>query len=1429
MRFSPRIRSCRSFCGSPPRRFRATLEELESRLAPSVSVLSYHNDAASTGQDLAESALTPANVNAATFGKQFSTLVDGQVFAQPLYVPGVTITVGASLGIHNIVLVATERDSLYALDATTGSVLWQKAFANPAANVTPVPSGDVNNGAITPMIGITGTPVVDPIAGIVYLDAYTKEVTGTSNHYIHRLHALSLSDGSEKLGGPVVIADTIFDGTNYVLAAGPSVNGTGSGSVGGRITFNAVRQLQRPGLTLANGNVYLAYGSHDDNGPYHGWILGYNAQTLMPTAAFNDTPNGGLGGIWQSGGKILVDPAGNLYLQTGNGTFDAPAITQGFPANGDYGDSVLKLAVDPNSTSTNPNVNGWGLKVVDYFTPFNQAGLNNGDLDLGSGALMLLPDSVGSAAHPHLLVGTGKEGRIYLLDRDNLGRFDPNTDHVIQEVVKAFNGSFDTPAYFNNAIYYVGGYNGGGTVPPNLGLTFSINNGLLSTSPTSQSLDSYGFPGSTPSISANGSANGIVWDLDRSTSQLRAYDASSYATELYTSAQAAAGRDSLGSVVKFTVPTVAAGMVYVGTTDHVVAYGLLTLAPMPPAAPSNLVAMAISAHQINLTWTDNASTENGFQIEQSIDGITFTQVGIASVNATAFAVGGLQASTVYTFRVRAFNNVGASGYTNTSTAATTASTGTGGLDFANGFAAANPLLTFNGPSAVISGSKLQLTDAGMREAASVFSTSRVETSQFTSQFSFQILDGSTPSADGFTFTIQGVSPTALGSSGGNLGYGPAIPLVPGIGHSIAVKFDLYSNLGEGTNSTGLYTNGAEPTLAGSIDLLPTGVDLHSGHVFNVSLTYANSTLQVTITDTTTTASAQQTYASLNIPSLLGSNLGFVGFTGSTGGLTAFQDILSWSFTPTPPPPAAPTNLAATATSGTQVQLTWTDNATNETGFQIERSTGGTTFAQVATVGMGVTSYLDPGLNTGAQYFYRIRAANAGGTSGYSNVAPVTTPVPPSTPSNARAILITTTEIDLDWTDNSNNEDGFKIFRKNGLAGTFGLVTTLPTNSASYKDMGLVPGSAYDYHIQAFNIAGFSGLADLSTVTLPLAPSNLLATAGPGQVALSWTASAGATTYNVYRGTTVGGEGTTPFMTGLSGTSIKDTAVIRGTTYFYQVSAVDPGGESTRSSEVSAALTGLFSAHINFSNNQTQIPTGYVNDIGLAYGNRGNGLTFGWNVDNRSNARDRNSSRSPDEVHDSFIQMHALRSADPNASWRIAVPNGVYKVHVIAGDPNSFGAVYGIEVQGVLAITGRTSSSSRWLENTITVTVTNGTLVIRNQPGSGINKIDGVDIMQTSAAAASGLASAPLIGWLPPEPAVTLAGFQVLPIAAPLDDTVPSGTGVAAASTVPGQQTAQNSTTKRPRSGLLAAVSHAPDPLRHASSPWIVQNEIEDEA
>jgi len=1359
-------------------------EVLEVRALLSVNVLNFHNDIASTGANTNESALTPVDVVPnGRFGKLFTTNVDGQVYAQPLIDTGVTVTAGpnttaGAAGVHDVVYLATEHDSLYAIDSSTGNVLWQRSFLNlsdalPGATaITSVPSGVLNSTDITPEVGITGTPVIDTANGVLYVVAKTAETVSGTVHYVQRLHAINLADGTDKVT-PYLIGDTTGTNTNntqiYVYGTGDGsvtdpYNGTGNAVV----QFNALRENQRAALSFVNNTVYVEWASHGDNGPYHGWVVGWDVsqlstQGLKLSGVFNTSPNGGLAGIWQGGGAMAFEADGSaFYLETGNGpaSHAVPTLNaNGFPTDGDYYDALIKVVADPTTSPTSQNQNGWGFKVADYFIPYNQGALDSADQDFGSGAPTLLPDSAGIPGHPHLLVAGGKEGKLYLIDRDNMGHFDPTGDHVLNAVPNGsgqntppglIGGLLSAEAYFNGNLYVVSGYS-------NVAKEFTINaNGTLTAS--SQTALTFGYLPGSPSISASGTTNGIVWITDRNTNELHAYDAGSLGTELWNSGMKANNADAVGAVMKFAAPTVANGEVFVGTADSLVVYGLQPPASSAPLAPT-LGGVALSGTSVNLTWTDptvEPNTASGYKIEESTDNVNFTQVTTAPAGSLSIALGGLAPQTTYYFRIRGFNSVDNSPYSNVVPITTTNQVAL--LDFSAGFGGSTSTLTYNG-SAAINGAKLELTNGATYQAGSTFSTSPVDVTKFTSQFTFQLTAGAS-TADGFTFAIQGAGPTALGGYGGGLGYGTdGVNATARIATSVAVKFDLYSNAGEGVDSTGLYTNGADPTNIGSIDLTGTGIDLHSGDPIQANLTYDGTTLTVILTDTVTKATATQTYT-VNIPSLVGGATAYVGFTGGTGGLTATQDILNWTFAPgAGQAPAAPTALGAQPASATSVALTWTNNATNQTGFKLDRATDAGFTQNLITQDLPATpnSFTDTatGLNPAGTYYYRIRATNTAGDSANSAPVSVTIPVAPPKPTNAAVTAVSTTEIDLSWTDNAGRTaDGYLIERRIGT-GAFTNYATLPALNATppgtytWSDTNLTPGTSYEYHILAFNVSGNNDFAGANATTLPLAPSGVVATSGVGGVILSWTPTTGAISYNIYRGTA---SGTETLLKNVTSPTYIDSSGVLGTKYFYTVTAVNNNvnhvpvlpAESLASTEVSATplANAGFSAHIRFTRTTTSDPANYVADTGKIYGNRGNGLTYGWNAANTANAITRNSSTSPNALYDSFLQMQA--ASDPNAYWGIAVPNGTYLVHLIAGDPNAISSVYGINVGGTrsgtkitggtLAISGTPTSAQHWFENTVTVTVTGGVLYVSNATGSKNNKIDTIDITSVIPAA-----------------------------------------------------------------------------------------------
>jgi hypothetical protein len=490
------------------------------------SVLTYHNDNARTGLNPTETVLAPSNVTTTMFGKTFSQTVDSYVYAQPLFVPALTIA-GAT---RDVVFVVTEGNSIYAFDAdAAGPVLWHTNVG------TALSCSDLDDcGDLVPGAGITGTPVIDPSTQTMYLVSLTKSSTG-SHHF---LHALDLTTGAEKLGGPVEIS--------------PTAPGSGANSQNGTVAFDPATHYQRCALLLAGGVVYIGIGGNaESDSDNHGWIVGHKASDLSSTMTFCASPDDDWVSLWQAGGGPSSDASGSIYAETANGTFDVDT------GGRDYGDSALKL-----------DASG---KVVDYFTPYNQAALSSGDVDFGSANPIVLPDQ--SGAVPHELLATGKPGVLYLINRDDMGHFNSGSDSQIVQSVSAFpntavtGGIFSSPATWNGHVYVTGI---GGSVQD-----FTLSAGKLSTSPASQTSAHFTWPGATVSVSSNGVTAGIVWVLDGRAGVLYAFDATNLGTELYDTSQASGGRDRAGAPVKFAVPTVVNGHVYVGTQTELDVYGLL--------------------------------------------------------------------------------------------------------------------------------------------------------------------------------------------------------------------------------------------------------------------------------------------------------------------------------------------------------------------------------------------------------------------------------------------------------------------------------------------------------------------------------------------------------------------------------------------------------------------------------------------------------------------------------------------------------------------------------------------------------------------------------------------------------------------------------------------------------------------------------------
>jgi len=497
-------------------------------------VVTYKYDVMRTGQNLTETTLTPANVSSTTFGLLRNLGVDGLVDAQPLYLSGLTVF-GAS---HNVVFVATENDSIYAFDSDTGTTLWQLSLLGAGETA----SDDRGCNQVTPQIGITSTPVIDRNAGAhgtMFVVAMSKD---SSSNYHQRLHALDVTTGAELLGGPTEIVAT-----------------------DGATAFDPAQYKERAALLLVNGTIYTTFASHCDDGAYGGWVIAYDESTIAFTSSLNlalDASGSGYASqgpsIWMSGGGPAADSAGNVYVLTANGKFDT-LNAMGFPSLGDYGNSFVKMTLS-----------GGLLAVTDYFAMDNEVSESSSDTDLGSGGIMLLPDLTDfTGTTRHLAVGAGKDSNLYVVDRDHMGGFSVSSNAIWQELDGVLpNGIWSTPAYFNATVYYC----------PQSGplMAFAISQAMLTAAPTSQTSTQFAYPGTFPLVSANGTANGIVWAYENtSPAVLHAFSAANLGSELYNSNQAAGGRDHFGSGNKFIVPVVADGKVFAATSNSVAVFGIL--------------------------------------------------------------------------------------------------------------------------------------------------------------------------------------------------------------------------------------------------------------------------------------------------------------------------------------------------------------------------------------------------------------------------------------------------------------------------------------------------------------------------------------------------------------------------------------------------------------------------------------------------------------------------------------------------------------------------------------------------------------------------------------------------------------------------------------------------------------------------------------
>lgn len=896
-----------------------------------VPVLTWRYDLTHAGENTSETVLTPANVNTTSFGKLFSLSVDSTVYAQPLYVPNLKMSDGL---VHNVLFVATENDSIYAFDADSNSgadakPIWHVSLLTSAhgagAGATPVPWQDTGSPDVAPTIGITGTPAINLSTNTMYVVAASKE-NGT---YFSRLHAIDITTGAEQAGSPVNITAT--------------VTGTGLGSSGGQLAFSPMWENQRPALDYYNGHVYIGYAAHGDNGNYHGWLFAYDATTLKQTAVLCLTPNTYGAGVWGSGAGMPIDndgSGGRMFVSTGNGDISKYPP---FSESTELGESVVDFSL----------ANG-GITPTDAFTTFNFQTLNNHDWDLGSGGVLMLPDQQGT--YPHILISGGKEGRVLVLNRDSLGGYpasgatsDPNALQEITGLTPQGEGYWNTAAYWNGNVY----------VWPENGspMLFKLNNGVMDTQPSSTAAGvKSAFPSPSFSISSNGTQDGVAWAVrsdqfnTNGPAVLYAWDANDLSKPIYES-DTNASRDAAGPANKFSIPVVTNGKVYVAAHGEVNVYGLLNGQPQADAPAISPNGGSFTSPQTVTLSTSTASA----QIYYTLDGSTPTTSSTAytgpitvsydtTLNAIAAAPGYIQSivstatftftnqtppiafspaagaylnaqtvtmsdpdanakihyttdgstpsasSTLYTGPIQVATSETLSAVaidpsqqnSNVATAAYVIQEGGSSIDFGSGFS--NPQgLTFNGSAVAQDDTRLQLTNGGLWQAGSVFWSAPINIQAFTTNFEFQLSDAQ---GNGFTFTIQNEGPRALGGSSAGLGY-------QDIPKSVAVKFNFYNYNNEGGDSTGIYTDG-EPPVTPTVDISPSGIQLNSGDSIQATIAYDGTTLTLTLHDLVTNDTFT-TSQKIDIPQVVGDNLAYVGFTGGTGGLTASQKILIWTY------------------------------------------------------------------------------------------------------------------------------------------------------------------------------------------------------------------------------------------------------------------------------------------------------------------------------------------------------------------------------------------------------------------------------------------------------------------------------------------------------------------------------------------------------
>ena len=1097
-------------------------------------VLVSHYDAGRTSQNLNEATLTAQSVSVATFGKVYTFPVDGQVYAQPLYKSNLTI---AGKGTFNVVFVATEHSSVYAFDADAATPIWHRSFINPATGLTTRPT-NASLEDINPEVSITSTPVIDPTSNTLYVVAQTVQ-SGSAAYYW--LHALDITTGLDKVT-PVQVQASF-----------------GSGAT--PLNVNAATSQQRPGLFLLNGVVYVGVGSNGDNFPWVGWLVGYNATTLAQVSVFCTSGDAAWGaGVWSSGQAPPVDPSGNIYVSTGNGTFNAGP---------DWADSWVKLS--PSA----------GLTVADYFTPFNQAALGAADDDVAAAGLTLLPPGVGSATHPNLLVGTGKDGEIYLVDRDNMGKYNgsystPNS-YIVQWIKSGIGGmplnplqnplpyagnSYTAPAYWQNRVYLCG--------VSDACKLYTLSNGQLSSTPTSQAPTTFAYPGAQPVVSAasTSATSALMWAVEFNSTLgagvLHAYDATNLATELYNSTQAANNRDTAGAPVKFAVPTVSGGKVFMGGAAGIDVYALLASTPQRLTAPTFSPAPSSYAGAQSVTITAAAGatiyyTLDGSQptLASAIYAGPLNVAATTTINAIAVQSGKLTSTPavgVYTISSLAQISYVQGNYATPQSPQTSVAVK---FNAAQQQGDLNVVVVAWGDS---SATIKSVTDSsGNVYAAAIGPT---VFSGVASQSIYYAPNIASAAANANTVTV---------AFNGSATY-PDIRILEYSDIAGTSPLDVVSGA---TGSAGTASSGAVTTTNAN-DLL-VGADVTLEYTLGAGAGFTSRMITVPdgdIAEDRVVTSIGSYAATATISPAGPTIMQMVAFKGAGG--TA------------PVTPTAPSALAATAASATAINLTWT--AATETGgsiaqYLIERCQGSgcSSFVQVGTATS--TAYADSGLTGSTSYSYRVRAKDALGQTGpYSNTATAVTVAPtPGAPTNLAATASGSSLINLSWgkaSEVGGTVSQYLIERCQG-AGCSSFVQISTTSSLTYADSGVTGSSTYSYRVRAKDTLGdtgpYSNVATASTAASTItAPTNLTATsASSTQINLTWgAATETGGSISQYRIERCQGTGCSTFAQVATSTTTgyNDAALTAATTYSYRVRASDAGGNTGPYSNVASATT-----------------------------------------------------------------------------------------------------------------------------------------------------------------------------------------------------------------------------------------------------------------